>query len=45
MADMGIPVLDGLGSSGSGQHSSEEYMVISELIPRGALLAGLIRRI
>ena len=45
VADMGIPVLDGLGSSGSGQHSSEEYMVISELIPRGALLAGLIRRI
>ena len=45
ISDMGVPVLDGLGASGADQHSPGEYMVISELVPRGALLAGLIRRI
>ncbi len=44
-ANLGVPTLDGLGASGPGAHNPEEHMVISELTPRGALLAGLISRV
>ena len=44
-ANLGVPTLDGLGAPGPGAHNPEEHMIISELVPRGALLAGLIRQI
>lgn len=42
---MGIPTLDGLGGCGDGAHSSEEYLLIDQYIPRIALLASLILKI
>ena len=44
-AAMGIPTLDGLGPIGDGAHSLEEYVEISSLPERAALIAGLIRQI
>lgn len=44
-AGMGIPTLDGLGVVGGGAHSPGEYVVISSIAPRVAMLAGLIERI
>jgi glutamate carboxypeptidase len=41
-AGLGIPTLDGLGAVGNGAHSPGEYVVISELPRRAALLAALI---
>ncbi|HEX8816460.1 MAG TPA: M20 family metallopeptidase [Terriglobales bacterium] len=41
-AGLGIPTLDGLGAVGDGAHSADEYVVISELPRRAALLAALI---
>jgi glutamate carboxypeptidase len=41
-AGLGIPTLDGLGGVGDGAHAVHEYIVISELPRRAALLAGLI---
>ena len=45
VANKGVPVLDGLGAPGPGAHNPQEHMIISQLVPRGALLAGLIRQI
>ena len=42
---MGIPTLDGLGGCGDGAHSSEEYLLVDQYIPRIALLASLILKI
>lgn len=42
---MGIPTLDGLGGWGDGAHSSEEYLLIDQYVPRIALLASLILKI
>jgi glutamate carboxypeptidase len=42
-AGLGIPTLDGLGGVGEGAHAQHEYIVISELPRRAALLAGLIK--
>lgn len=42
---MGIPTLDGLGGCGDGAHSSGEYLLIDQYIPRIALLASLILKI
>jgi glutamate carboxypeptidase len=39
---LGIPVLDGLGAVGGGSHAPEEYVVVSSLEPRAALLARLL---
>ncbi|MGH2344370.1 MAG: M20 family metallopeptidase [Chloroflexota bacterium] len=44
-AAMGIPTLDGLGPVGGGAHSPGEYLEISSIVPRAAMLAGLIRRV
>jgi glutamate carboxypeptidase len=41
-AGLGIPTLDGLGAVGDGAHAPQEYILISELPRRAALLAGLI---
>jgi glutamate carboxypeptidase len=42
VAPLGVPVLDGLGALGYGQHSEREYVRIDSLAPRAALLAGLL---
>lgn len=44
-AGIGVPTLDGLGAVGGGAHADDEHLLVSELIPRTALLAGLIRRV
>lgn len=42
VAPLGVPVLDGLGALGYGQHSEREYVCIDSLAPRAALLAALL---
>ena len=44
-AGLGIPTLDGLGAVGDGAHAAHEYIVISELPRRAALVAGLIETV
>lgn len=44
-AALGVPTLDGLGPVGGSAHSPEEYVERSSIVPRIAMLAGLIRRI
>jgi glutamate carboxypeptidase len=44
-ADEGIPVLDGLGPVGGLDHGPDEYIVMSSIVPRTALLARLIMEI
>jgi glutamate carboxypeptidase len=41
-SDFGYPALDGLGPIGGLDHSPNEYMELSSVAPRGALLAGLM---
>ncbi|MBI2683745.1 MAG: M20 family metallopeptidase [Acidobacteriales bacterium] len=41
-AALGIPTLDGLGAVGEGAHADNEYIVLSELPKRTALVAGLL---
>lgn len=41
-SEYGIPTLDGLGPIGGRDHSPDEYLVLSSVAPRAALLAGLI---
>lgn len=41
-AALGIPTLDGLGIDGAGAHTLDEYGLISSIIPRARLLAGLM---
>jgi glutamate carboxypeptidase len=41
-AALGVPTLDGLGAVGAGAHSLGEHIVIRELAPRAALIAGLL---
>ena len=41
----GVPVLDGLGPVGGLDHSPGEYLVVSSVAPRTALLAGLLATI
>ena len=38
----GCPTLDGLGAVGDGAHAESEYVVVSEMAPRVALLAALV---
>jgi glutamate carboxypeptidase len=42
---MGIPTLDGLGPVGDGAHSLDEFVDVSSLPERAALIAGLILRV
>jgi glutamate carboxypeptidase len=44
-AAMGVPTLDGLGAIGDGAHSLDEFVEVSSLPQRAALLAGLIRAV
>jgi glutamate carboxypeptidase len=44
-ASLGIPTLDGLGGVGDGAHAPHEYILISDLPRRAALLAGLIEAV
>jgi glutamate carboxypeptidase len=44
-AALGIPTLDGLGAVGEGPHALHEHVVIKELAPRAALVAGLLARL
>ncbi|MFE5328294.1 M20 family metallopeptidase [Embleya sp. NPDC056575] len=41
-AGVGCPTLDGLGAVGGGAHADHEHVIVAELAPRAALLAGLI---
>jgi glutamate carboxypeptidase len=42
---LGIPTLDGLGPVGGDDHSVDEWLDLSSVAPRTALLAGLIDRV
>ncbi|MBZ5599522.1 MAG: M20 family metallopeptidase [Acidobacteriia bacterium] len=44
-AGLGIPTLDGLGGVGDGAHAPHEFIVISELPRRAALVAALIEAV
>ncbi len=44
-AAMGLPTLDGLGPIGGDDHSDHEWLDLSSVVPRTALLAGLIATI
>jgi glutamate carboxypeptidase len=44
-AALGVPTLDGLGAVGDGAHALHEHVVIKELAPRAALVAGLLSRL
>ncbi|MBM9403047.1 M20/M25/M40 family metallo-hydrolase [Gluconacetobacter azotocaptans] len=39
---MGVPTLDGLGILGDMYHTLEEHMLVSSIVPRTRLLAGLL---
>ncbi len=43
-AGMGVPTLDGLGPVGGGAHGPDEWLDVSSVVPRVAMLAGLIAR-
>jgi len=43
-AQLGLPALDGLGPVGGLDHSPDEYILVSSIVPRTALLALLILR-
>jgi glutamate carboxypeptidase len=45
LASLGLPVLDGLGPVGGLDHSPDEYIEADSLVPRAAMLAGLIQSI
>ena len=40
----GIPTLDGMGAVGEGAHANHESVLVEQLAPRTALLAGLLAR-
>lgn len=42
VAQLGVPVLDGLGAIGSGAHAPSEHLILEDLPRRTALLAALI---
>ena len=42
---LGLPTLDGLGPIGGDDHSVDEWLDLTSVVPRTALLAGLIGRI
>ena len=39
---LGIPTLDGLGVCGNGVHTKQEHLLVSSLVPRARLFAGLL---
>ncbi|MDP9325844.1 MAG: M20/M25/M40 family metallo-hydrolase, partial [Candidatus Dormibacteraeota bacterium] len=42
-AALGTPTLDGLGAVGDGAHAEHEHVLVSEMAPRAALVALLVR--
>jgi glutamate carboxypeptidase len=42
VAALDVPVLDGLGVDGGGAHAANEHIFITDIVRRGALLAGLV---
>jgi glutamate carboxypeptidase len=44
-AAVGTPTLDGLGAVGGGAHADGEHVLVAQIAPRTALLAGLISRL
>jgi glutamate carboxypeptidase len=44
-AALGVPTLDGLGAVGDGAHARHEHVLIPALVPRAALVAGLVARL
>lgn len=44
-AAAGCPTLDGLGGVGAGAHAEGEHVLVSEMVPRAALLAALIEEL
>lgn len=42
VAALGVPVLDGLGISGGGAHTLEEFIFVDDIPQRAALIAALI---
>jgi glutamate carboxypeptidase len=45
IAEQGVPTLDGMGPMGGLDHSPGEYVELDSIVPRTALLAGLIAAI
>jgi glutamate carboxypeptidase len=45
LASRHVPVLDGLGPIGGGDHSPSEWLDLSSVVPRTTLLAALITRL
>jgi glutamate carboxypeptidase len=41
-AALDVPVLDGLGVDGDGAHAAHEHILVTDIVPRAALLAGLV---
>jgi glutamate carboxypeptidase len=37
-----VPTLDGLGAVGAGAHATHEHILVPQLMPRTALVAGLM---
>ena len=44
-AALGVPTLDGMGADGDGGHALDEYVLISSLPERAAILAAMLRTI
>jgi glutamate carboxypeptidase len=44
-AGLGVPTLDGLGPVGGNDHAPGEYLEVDSIVPRVALLAGLLLEI
>jgi glutamate carboxypeptidase len=40
----GLPSLDGLGPIGGDDHSADEWLDLSSVVPRVVMLAGLVAR-
>src|SRR5687767_10297294 len=44
-AALGVPTLDGFGAVGDGAHAPHEHVDIDALVPRAAIIAGVLSRI
>jgi glutamate carboxypeptidase len=44
-AALGVPTLDGVGAIGDGAHALHEHVEIDPLVPRAAVIAGLLARL
>ena len=44
-AALGVPTLDGFGAIGDGAHAIHEHVEIDALVPRAAMIAGLLSRL